>query len=98
MSKEEAPKKKTKTPTAEKRMIQNKKTQTRNRAAKSKIKTVSKKFAESLVTKDRINAAENLKSVYSLVDKAVKSKIYTANKAKRLKSHFAKNFNKELAV
>lgn len=98
MSKEEAPKKKVKTPTAEKRMIQNKKTQARNRAAKSKIKTVSKKFADSLATKDHLDAAENLKTVYSLVDKAVKSKIYTLNKAKRLKSHFAKNFNSKLVV
>ncbi len=97
MAKDEAPKKKVKLPTAQKRMIQNKKVQGQNRIAKSKIRTATRKFAESLKEKNNENLARDLKSVYSLVDKAVKTKIYKANKAKRIKAHYAKNLNKAVA-
>ncbi len=94
MAKDEAPKKKVKLPTAQKRMIQNKKVQGQNKVAKSKIRTATRKFAESLKEKDKEGLVQDLKSVYSLVDKAVKAKIYKANKAKRIKAHYAKNLNK----
>lgn len=98
MAKEEAPKKKVKRPTAEKRMIQNRKVQAQNRVAKSKIRTASRKFAQDLKEKNQEALSQDLNSVYSLVDKAVKAKIYKANKAKRIKAHYAKSFNQAVAV
>lgn len=98
MAKEEAPKKKVKRPTAEKRMIQNKKVQTQNKVAKSKLRTASRKLTNSLIEKDKKSSQENLNSVYSLVDKAVKAKIYKPNKAKRIKAHYAKNLNRALTA
>lgn len=95
---EESKSKKPKRPTAEKRMIQNKKVQLRNRIAKSKIKTAQRRFEEGIKQNEKENLASDLKKIYSLVDKAVKSKIYKANKAKRIKAHYAKNFNKVAAV
>ncbi len=70
-----------------KRIRQNKKKNIRNRALKSKVKTVSKKLkaSESAETKK-----ENLSKAYSVIDKSAKKNVYHKNKASRLKSKLAK--------
>lgn len=86
MAKQVEPKKKTKRPTAEKRMIQNKKRRLVNKAKKSQIRTAIRSFKEAVGSGDNQKAAEELNNVYSLVDKAVKNGIYKKNKASRTKS------------
>ncbi|MCH9634327.1 MAG: hypothetical protein S4CHLAM7_10730 [Chlamydiae bacterium] len=98
MAKEQAPKKKVKRPTAEKRMIQNKKVQGQNRVVKSKIRTATRSFSASLKENKNDDLVSDLKNVYSLVDKAVKAKLYKPNKANRIKSHYAKNLKRALAT
>ncbi|NGX58292.1 MAG: 30S ribosomal protein S20 [Chlamydiae bacterium] len=78
--------KKTKRPTAEKRMIQNEKARVRNKAFKSRIRTAIRKFEESVNTGDKAQIEQSLSTVYSLIDKAVKLGIYKINKASRTKS------------
>jgi small subunit ribosomal protein S20 len=84
MAKEEAKAaKKTKRPTALKRDMQSKKRNVRNRAYKSKVGGVVKDFQEAL---KKGEAKENLKTLFSIVDKGVKKGIIKANKASRMKS------------
>lgn len=89
MAKTEAPKKKTKRPTAEKRMIQNEKKRLINRTYKSQVRTAVRKFENSLQQKNPEEAKTDLSSVFSLVDKCVKKGIYKRNKAARSKSRLA---------
>ena len=77
---------KKKLPTAQKRMIQNEKRRLVNQAFKSRIRSAVRKFEEALQGADKVVMQENLNSVYSIVDKAVKRNIYKLNKAKRIKS------------
>lgn len=81
-------KKKTKLPTAQKRMIQNVKSRDVNRQFKSRVRTAVRHFEESLTSGDKAHVQENLKQVYSLMDKGVKRGIYKRNKASRVKSRF----------
>lgn len=78
--------KKKKRPTAEKRMIQNEKARKRNKAFKSSIRTAIRRFEDSVKAGDKAETEQRLSTVYSLVDKAVKSGIYKRNKASRTKS------------
>ena len=78
-----------KRPTAEKRMIQNKKANERNRAFKSRVRTAMKSFQEAAASGEGI--AEKLSAVYSLMDKGVKRGIYKKNKASRAKAQAAAN-------
>lgn len=72
-------KKKAKRPTAQKRMIQNEKRKQINRAFKSQIRGALRAF-ESAKTEDE------LKKVFSALDKGVKRGFLKANKAGRIKS------------
>lgn len=93
---EENKNKKKKRPTAEKRLIQDKKKQAVARMFKSRIRTAMRSFNDNLKEKDQDTLTKDLNSIYALVDKAVKKHIYKANKAKRIKSHHAKNMQKAL--
>jgi small subunit ribosomal protein S20 len=86
MAKPTEPTKKTKRPTAEKRMIQNKKRRLINKTRKSGIRTAIRRFKEAVKAGDQAQTQEKLNAVYSLVDKAVKTGIYKKNKASRTKS------------
>lgn len=81
--KADAKKKKPKLPTALKRRKQDEKKALRNKVVKSKIHTARVKF-------DKETAEDNkktlLKTLFSLIDKAVKKGVYKRNKADRLKS------------
>lgn len=86
---EEKKDKKVKRPTALKRDLQSEKRRLQNRAFKSRIKTAIRSFEEVVAQKNEQEAKAQLDSVYSLIDKAVKTGIYKLNKASRLKSKFS---------
>lgn len=87
MAKETA--KKTKRPTAEKRMIQNKKRQLRNKMFKSQVRTSLRSFETTLTGADAETLKNSLSEIYSLFDKGVKRGVFKLNKARREKSKLA---------
>jgi len=78
--------KKTKRPTALKRDIRNEKRAEINKAFKSKVRTAVRRFDESIKSGEKESIQENLKTVYSLMDKSVKRGICKLNTASRTKS------------
>jgi small subunit ribosomal protein S20 len=62
-----------------------------NVSFKKKLKSVVKKFLSS-------PTIEDLKSVYSILDKAVKKNIFHKNKVARLKSRYSKKLTKSETV
>ena len=80
---------KTRRPTAEKRDLQSEKRRMRNRAFKSRVRTVTRSFDEVLSKGDAAQIQENLSLVYSMMDKGVKQGVYKANKASRTKARLA---------
>jgi small subunit ribosomal protein S20 len=78
--------KKVKRPTAKKRDIQNEKRRLLNKAFKSRVSTAISSFKSSVTAKDGSLVKETLKTVYSLMDKGVKTGVFKINKAARVKS------------
>jgi small subunit ribosomal protein S20 len=78
--------KKTKRPTAAKRMLQSEKGRTANRQFKSQVRTAMRRFEEMLATKDEASVKDALNNVYSLMDKGVKRGTFKLNKSSRTKS------------
>lgn len=95
MSKKEEPKAKTKRPTAEKRVIQSEKRRLINKSFKSQVRTVMRSFEEALEAKDKERVKASLSEIYSVMDKGVKRRLFTTNKAGRLKE---RAFNKTAAL
>ena len=62
----------------------------RNRAVKTKLKTLEKKFQSSLESKDGDQARESAKIFISALDKAAKSALVHRNKVARKKASLAK--------
>jgi small subunit ribosomal protein S20 len=62
----------------------------RNRAAKSRIKTLRKKTQSAILAGDKAAAAAALSEYASTVDKAAKTNLIHPNKAANLKSKAAK--------
>jgi small subunit ribosomal protein S20 len=62
----------------------------RNRAAKSRIKTLRKKAQSAILAGDKAAAATALSEYASTVDKAAKTNLIHPNKAANLKSKAAK--------
>ena len=84
-------KKMKKIPTAVKRQKQDEKKRLANQAFKSQIKTSIKKFLKTTtVVKTKEQLMPLLNKVYSLLDKAVKKKLFKKNKSNRLKSNITK--------
>ena len=81
---------------AEKRIRQNEKRKTINRANRSKLRTQIKKLRTSLGTHDKTASGENLAPTVSLIDKMVNKGIIHKNTAARYKSRLTKHVN-ELA-
>lgn len=63
----------------------------RNRAAKSRIKTLRKKTLAAIATGDKDSAAKASAEFSSAVDKAAKRKLIHPNKAANLKSKTSKS-------
>lgn len=78
---------------AKKRILTSKKATSRNRQIKSKINTATKKF---LNTKSKEEMQEELKSTYSIIDKAVKKRVINKNKAANLKSKLSRKIQSVL--
>lgn len=74
---------KKKTPTALKRDRQNEKKRAQNRAFKARVRTAINAFEKAAQSGD---AAAELRTVYSLMDKGVKRGLYKLNRASRTKS------------
>ena len=80
--------KKTKRPTALKRDIRNAKRRDINRQFKSKMRTTLRTFETSLTSSDSAKVQEDLKAVYSVLDKGVKRGLIKLNTAARTKARF----------
>ena len=74
------------TKSAEKRVRQIAKRTERNRAAKSRIKTLQKKAVAAASEGDSEEALKTFREFSSAVDKAAKNNIFQKNKAANLKS------------
>jgi small subunit ribosomal protein S20 len=81
---------------AEKRIRQNEKRKTINRANRSKLRTQIKKLRTALGTHDKTASGETLAPTVSLIDKMVNKGIIHRNTAARYKSRLTKHVN-ELA-
>ena len=88
MATTEPVKKKIARPTAEKRLLQNKKKRLINKSFKSQVRTAIRNFDNSLQDGNPTTIQECLNAVYSMMDKGVKRGIYKKNKANRTKARF----------
>lgn len=73
-----------------KELRKNRKNKLQNLDIKTDLKRTVKKFIASVKSKDKKEAALQLKSVYKKIDKAAKRKILHQNTAARRKSKFSK--------
>lgn len=87
--KEKAEPKKVKRPTAQKRDLQNEKRRLENKNYKSRVRTATRSFHESIEKGDLAATQAKLDEVYSILDKCVKKGIFKINKASRTKSRLA---------
>ena len=76
-----------------KRMRTSREQNARNRARKSTLKTVEKKFRAAVAAGDAANAAAYLRESISEFDKAAKKGVIHANKASNKKSQLTKLMN-----
>lgn len=91
MPEEKEKKKKEKKPTAMKRILQSERRNARNTQFKSRIKTALKDLKASIEKKETKEIIlKKLDLIYSLMDKAVKKKVFKINKANRIKSRCSK--------
>ena len=92
--KKDGPKKKR--PQAIKRDIQSEKKRLHNRSYKAKVGTAIKDL-QTAIDKKEPTSKERLQTVYSLMDKGVKTGMFKANKAARTKSRLTQRVAKSLA-
>ncbi len=81
--------KKTKRPTAQKRLIQSEKRRMINKVFKSRVRSAVRRFQAALAGGEAAAITEALNQAYSLVDKAVKRGAIKLNKASRDKARMA---------
>lgn len=79
---------------AKKRILVNETKAARNKAIKSKVKTLVKKVEASVVAGDKEAAQANLKVASMEIQKACSKGVYHKNTAARKVSGLAKNVNK----
>jgi small subunit ribosomal protein S20 len=79
------------TKSAQKRIRQTEVRTERNRAAKSRIRTLRKKVSEAVTSGDQTAAAAAVSQLASAVDKAAKTNLIHSNKAANIKSKAAKS-------
>lgn len=85
---------KKKRPSALKRDIQSEKNRLRNKQFRSRVNTAMRTFERSLAEKNEPAIKNSLSDVYSLMDKGVKTGIFKANKANRIKSRLTARSSK----
>ncbi len=85
--------KKERIPSAKKRDIQSKKLREANRSFKSKTKSSFKILELAIKEKDAPSVKDKIASLFSLMDKGVKTGRFKGNKAARIKSRFALKAN-----
>lgn len=78
--------KKQKRPTALKRNLQSEKSRLHNKELRSRVNTALRSYEHSLTSTDEAAIKEKLSTVYSLMDKGLKTGLYKANKVNRVKS------------
>lgn len=78
---------------AAKRQRQNETTRVRNRAVRSRIHTVKRRFLEFIETKNPDEAQMQFAQVIKLIDLAVNKGVYHRNTADRKKSRLHKMLN-----
>jgi small subunit ribosomal protein S20 len=78
---------------AQKRVRQNAKRRTRNRARKSMVKTQIKRFEQTLASGDIGAAQEQLKMLTKKLDKVAATSTMHKNTASRLKSRLSRRLN-----
>ena len=78
---------------AKKRVRQNEKRRTINRARKSQVKTLAKRFDEALTKSDTELASVELKALCRKLDKTAATSTMHKNTAARNKSRLTKRFN-----
>lgn len=89
MAKEAAKKTKARRPTPLKRDLQSEKRRLRNRSFKSSVRTVIRRFEESVEKGEKASIQQELNAIYSIMDKGVKVGIFKLNKASRTKARLA---------
>lgn len=85
-----------KTKTAKKALRQNARHYKSNLAAKKKLREVFNTFKNLAATGKIDEAKKYLSTVYKTFDKAVKANLIKKNKARRIKSRFAKKLKNQL--
>jgi small subunit ribosomal protein S20 len=83
----------TETGSAAKRHRQSLKRRLRNRAAKSRVRTTTRKFLEAYGANDKAEAEKQFLVVTRLIDSAAGKGIYHKNTAARTKSRLQKKLN-----
>lgn len=85
---------KKKRPTALKRDLQSEKRRLHNREFRSRVNTAVRAYERSLTAGNDTDVKEKLSTVYSLMDKGVKTGIFKANQAGRVKSRLTHRASK----
>jgi small subunit ribosomal protein S20 len=78
-------------PSALKRNLQSERRRIANRSFKATVQTAIRGYKDCLSKKDQTAAQAQLKAVYSLMDKGVKTGIFKLNKASRTKSRLTQD-------
>ena len=86
-------KKKSKRPTAEKRVLQNEKIRLKNKIFKSQVRTAVRVLEEAIQKKEKEPSQTALNEIFSLMDKGVKRAVFKIGKAQRVKSRFTSKVN-----
>ncbi len=79
---------------AKKRILVSQKRAARNKAAKSRVKTYSKKVDAAIASGDKAAAQEALRQATSVIGKATSKGVYHKNTASRKISRLAQSVNK----
>lgn len=91
MANDKKQEKKERKPSALKRDQQSERRRVKNKQFRATVKTAIKSLESSLKEKQAEVAKDKLSHVFSLMDKGVKTGVFTKNKANRTKSRLAKH-------
>jgi small subunit ribosomal protein S20 len=91
MANDKKQEKKERKPSALKRDEQSERRRVKNKQFRATVKTAIKSLESSLKEKQAEVAKDKLSQVFSLMDKGVKTGVFTKNKANRTKSRLAKH-------
>lgn len=91
MANDKKQEKKERKPSALKRDQQSERRRVKNKQFRATVKTAIKSLESSLKEKQAEVAKDKLSQVFSLMDKGVKTGVFTKNKANRTKSRLAKH-------